>query len=88
MKGDFVILRTFDTPLVRRVVEMVDDVIFIASDNEFSRLVNGLDAADPIGFPSQDVFQYDPKLEKDLARGKVEWKRLTPYKGEGQSRKA
>jgi hypothetical protein len=79
MKGDFVLLRAFEGPLIGRVVEVADDVIWIASDDQFSLLAKGLPSADPVGFPRRDVFQYDPKLEKDTARGKVNWSRLKPY---------
>jgi hypothetical protein len=85
MKGDFVVLRAYDGPVVRRVVEVVGDVVYIASDDQFSLIASGLPSVEPVGFPRRDVFQYDPELEKDISRGKVEWQRLTPYtqKGEG-----
>ncbi|MEK6244042.1 MAG: hypothetical protein AABM33_06020, partial [Pseudomonadota bacterium] len=79
MKGDFVILRAFGGPIVRRVVAQADEIVFIASDEQFSLLVNGLPALEPVGFHRRDVFQYAPTLEKEIARGKVDWTRLTPY---------
>lgn len=88
MKGDFVVLRAFGGPAVGRLVEMVEDIVFVASESEFSNLVNGLPAIDPVGFPVRDVFQYTPELQKEIARGEVNWTRFKPYKEKAEAEKA
>ncbi len=86
MKGEFVVLRAYDGPLVRRVVAAEQDVVYVATDEQYGLLAQGLPALEPVGFPREDVFQYDPKLEKEIARGKVDWQRLTPYTEKEKSR--
>ena len=88
MKGDFVILRTFEGPRVRRVLELADDVVWIVTDDEFYKEINGVPSLEPVGFPYRDVFQYDPGLEKEIASGQVNWSRLKPYKEKSEDRKA
>ena len=81
MTGEFVIVRAYNGPLIRRVLEVRPGVVYIASEEQYELWERGQPALEPVGFRLQDVFQYEPKMGKELACGKVDWKRLTPYKG-------
>lgn len=87
MKGDLVITRSISGPNVCRVVEVKANIIFIASPEQFELRERGLPTLNPVGFRADDVFQYEPKLKKEIARGKVEWNRLKPYKEKTKSSK-
>jgi hypothetical protein len=84
MKGDFVVVRSVSGPLLRRVEEIQGRIVFISSPEQHDLRAKGLPALDPVGFPREHVFHYDAKLEKDIARGKVQWERLTPYKAKSE----
>lgn len=88
MKGDFVVVRSVSGPLVCRVEEALEKTVFISSPDQHDLRVKGLPALDPVGFLRADVFEYDQRLKKDIARGKVDWKRLTPYKGKNENAEA
>ena len=67
MQGDLVIVRAFrGKPLVRRVWDKVGHGVYITDDAHFKRLLAGEKISQPVGFPREDVFRYDP----DLARRK------------------
>lgn len=77
MRGSLVIVRTYgDVPVVRRVWERRSNKVYISEESQFQRLMAGQDALVPIGFPCEDVFEYDPKMSADLAQGRVEWNKL------------
>ena len=77
MKGDKVIVRAFrNKPLVRRVWEVTSDVIFICSEENYNALSSGNEGLLPVGFPREDVYRYNPKI--DLST-QVQWDKLSAY---------
>ena len=83
MQGDLVIVRAFrGRPLVRRVWEEVKHGVYITDDTHFQRLLAGEKDSQPIGFPREDVFRYDPELAKEMdvlyQTGKWDWTKLVP----------
>lgn len=83
MRGDLVIVRAFrGVPLVRRVWEEVERGVYITDDTYFERLLAGEKSIQPIGFPREDVFRYDPDLAKEMdtlyQSGKWDWTKLDP----------
>lgn len=83
MKGDIVIVRTYGgVPLIRRVWEEDESGVYITDDVQLKRLLAGGYAIQPIGFPREDVFRFDPelaaKMDQFSKRGDWDWNRLTP----------
>jgi hypothetical protein len=84
MQGDLVIVRTYGgVPLVRRVWNEDDSYIYITNDEQLELLIKGQKALEPIGFPREDVFKYDPKLASEMDRlvksEKWEWNKLVSF---------
>lgn len=84
MRGDFVIVRSFGgIPLIRRLWDEGDHAVFITNDEQFQLLTKGENAIEPIGFPREDVFKYDPELASLMDRlvksGKWDWNKLASY---------
>lgn len=79
MKGDKVIVRSFgNKPLVRRVWEVAQDVVFICSEENYIALSSGKAGLLPVGFPKEFVFRYNPKQDAVLNTPNV-WNRLELY---------
>jgi hypothetical protein len=79
MRGTIVIARAFgDAPLVRRVWEVANGLVYLLTDAEFAKLEAGHDALPPIGFPAGDVFAYEVEALKQ--KGTVNWQRLNHWK--------
>jgi hypothetical protein len=83
MRGDLVIVRAFrGVPLVRRVWEEVERGVYITDDAHLEQLLAGEKTIQPIGFPREDVFRYDPELAArmdDLVKkGEWDWTKLAP----------
>lgn len=84
MRGDFVIVRTFgNIPLIRRLWDESDYCVYITNDEQFQLLTNGKEALQPIGFPREDVFQYDPEIASSMDQlvksGKWDWNKLASF---------
>jgi hypothetical protein len=78
MRGDLVIVRAYKgVPLVRRVWEEVEHGVYITDDTNLKRLLAGEDAIQPIGFPREDVFKFDPEIASKI--DDLDWDRLTPF---------
>ena len=85
MRGDFVIVRAFgNIPLIRRVWDEDDKAVYITNDEQFQFLIEAKEALEPIGFPREDVFKYDPELASSMDRllkgGKWDWDKLRSFK--------
>jgi hypothetical protein len=83
MRGDLVIVRAFNSrPLVRRVWEEVEHGVYITDDTHFELLMAEEPTIQPVGFPREDVFKFDPELAAimdDLIQGgKWDWIKLVP----------
>lgn len=79
MKGDLVVLRSADGPLLGRVLDATEGLVYIASPEQYQRRAEGLAALDPVVFPREHVFIYDPNAEVMLARGDFAWTDAVPY---------
>ena len=77
MRGDTVIVRAFGgKALKRRVWGTGDGLVYITSNEEFEKLVAGKPAAEPIGFPKEDVFI---DTANESGNGSVDWSQLAPW---------
>jgi hypothetical protein len=77
MRGDTVIVRAFGgKALIRRVWGTGDGLVYITSNEEFEKLVAGKPAAEPIGFPKEDVFKNTATNSNETG---VDWSRLQPW---------
>jgi hypothetical protein len=65
MKGDKVIVRTFDgEPRVLIVWDSVKDMILVCNEENYQALTSGENGLWPVGIPKTDVFTYDSKVIK------------------------
>ncbi|MCH7922482.1 MAG: hypothetical protein IH975_05550 [Nitrospinae bacterium] len=81
MQGKRVIVRDFiGRPLERIIWEVAKGAVFITNDEQFKKLIKGAeDALLPIGFPPEDVFEYDPPWMEALqesAGEEPDWSKL------------
>lgn len=77
MRGDVVLVRTFNGKAVkRRVWDVGDSVVYVTNDEQFERLAAGKTAIEPIGFPKEDVFE---DAEHESSDDTTDWGRLTPW---------
>ncbi len=78
MRGELVIVRGFGgVPLVRRVWEEAEHGVYITDDTHLKRLLAGKSETQPIGFPREDVFKFDPEIaatmDNLIQTGKWDW---------------
>jgi len=95
MRGDVVLARAFEGKPLRRIVwEEKGEIVMIFHPDYYERALRGEDAR-PIGFPAEDVFEFDEALFKSLLaavqRGGHDsleglWKQARPYRGGSLSR--
>lgn len=83
MKGDLVIVRAFrGVPLIRRIWEEVERGVYITDDAHLERLLAGEESIQPVGFPREDVFRFDPELAAGMddlvKKGEWDWTKLVP----------
>jgi hypothetical protein len=86
MRGDKVIVRSFgDRPLVRRVWSANEHGVYISAEQEFEKLTRGEEALSPVGFPREDVFEFDPEVAATAERAngpdQFDWGRLNLWEG-------
>jgi hypothetical protein len=84
MQGEKVIVRAFEKePLVRYIWAVFPDVIYICSEEGYQKLMAGEEWR-PVGFPREDVFQYDPgngdALSENWRHDPCFWEHLTRWK--------
>ena len=87
MRGTIVILRAYlGQPIVRNVWDVNEMVVYITNDEYFQKLMAGADAPLPVGFPREDVFEYDPELAGSLEilyqSGALDWEKLRKWRPE------
>jgi hypothetical protein len=83
MRGDLVIVRAFrGVPLVRRIWEEVERGVYITDDAHLEKLLAGEETIQPVGFPREDVFRFDPEIAKEMdalyQAGEWDWTKLAP----------
>lgn len=72
--GEFVVVRDYQSrPVVCRVSGVSPTAVYVSSDAEYAKIINGMEALEPVGFPRVDVFRYDATVQALLERGPVEW---------------
>ena len=77
MRGPKVIVRCYGgRPAIRRVWAHDSRKVFLADDEQYSRLESGLLRGFPLGFPRDDVFEYDERVARQVLEGSndpVQW---------------
>jgi hypothetical protein len=69
MRGTLVWVRDLYGDFHKRVVwDNGKRVVYITERSQFERLLKGLDAPTPIGFPREDVFTDEPKEGKSITK--------------------
>lgn len=83
MKGETVVLRTFDArPKIAKVWDFSGNVVAICSEENYQRLIDGLTDIMPIGFKVYDVFVCTPEIEDQVRQNPnsdLDWKSLKPW---------
>lgn len=84
MKGEFVIVRSYGgEPLLRRIWDINGNIVYITNDEQYQILIKGESAIGPIGFPREDVFQYDKAMAELIGpygeNGKWDWNKLVHF---------
>ena len=59
MRGQVVVVKSFTGPLVRRVWEVMNGVVFVVTDDRLAELEHGNGEVPFIGFPLADVYEMD-----------------------------
>lgn len=68
MRGDLVVVKEFGgRPLIRRVWDSNDEVVYVCSEERYNFLLSGEDDRYPIGFPREYVFGYDQSIVGTLS---------------------
>jgi hypothetical protein len=84
-QGQQVFVRAFGGKvLVRRVWEETPEAVYICSEENFERLMNGLLGLWPVAFPHEHVVRYDPNIARMLPdpsqNADLIWEQLTPLR--------
>ena len=80
MRGTLVIARDYiGRALVRRVWDAGSKMIWLSEESQFRQLSTGGASLQPVGFPVEDVFAYDPKAEAAIANGSLNWGSLKKF---------
>ena len=80
MKGSLVIARCYEgLPAVLRIWDLGRKVIYLSEESQFQRLMSGMEAMLPIGFPPEDVFAYDPSFAENVSTRSVDWNLLRTF---------
>ena len=80
MRGSLVIARCYGgRPVVLRVWDAGSKLIYLSEESQFQQLSTGMDALRPIGFPTEDVFAYDPALAEKIESGSLDWSSLRKF---------
>jgi hypothetical protein len=82
-KGDcglLVIVRCYgDEPGIRRVLSITNTAVFVCRQESYEAILAGEKDAPMVGFPVQDVFQFDETAAVAIAAGRApDWRRLRP----------
>jgi hypothetical protein len=90
MAGELVIVRAFgDEAVVMKVWEEGEATVYVLGPVEYSRHAAGESSLCPIGFPIEDVFEFEMKLFADLSDAYSQrdhaaladlWRRATPIR--------
>lgn len=84
MQGEIVIVRTHgDIPVVRRVLEVKNGVVYITTDEQLSLFMSGKKQILSVGVPVEDVYKYDQRvlktIEKTGSKSGIDWDRLSKW---------
>lgn len=79
MRGKLVIVRAYgDKPLARRVWDLGPGVVYIHDEEQFQRHLDGDECLPPVGFPIEDVFEYDAAWMS--SNDNRDWSCLKPWR--------
>jgi hypothetical protein len=80
MRGSLVIARDYKwSALVRRVWESGSKLIYLSEEASFQQLSTGRTGLIPVGFPADDVFEYDPAVIEKIGTGSFDWNSLRRF---------
>lgn len=83
MRGERVVVRDFKgRPVVCRVWDEDQSGVYVVNEEGLKLLQSHEGAAIliPIGFPREDVFEYDPGVVKLVGQESADWSRLNQWK--------
>lgn len=67
MRGQLVVVKDVNGDmLVRRIWDISTTCVFIHSEDQWVKRMNGETSLDPVGFPIKDVFIYDERAKREL----------------------
>lgn len=76
-RGTHVIARCYkDKPVVLVIWAESGNCILLSTEENFERLLTGVEAPAPVGFARHDVFIYDDRIRADSGVG--DWRTLKP----------
>jgi hypothetical protein len=86
MRGETVIVRTYgNQPSALKVWDADSKHVCVCDEEIYQLLSLGISERNPIGFPREDVFYYDPKLwqevEREYEANPSVWNKLKPWRG-------
>ena len=82
MRGEKVIVRVFGgRPVVARVWDADEFAVYICDEDNFMRMTEGKEALWPVGFPKEDVFEYDPNSLSGYGLSAWDWKNVKSWTG-------
>jgi len=78
MKGQKVIVRAYgNVPLLRRVWDANEKTVYVMAEDEYQKLLAGLESYDPVGFSVKDTFEYTEGL---VLSDSIDWSKLVKWK--------
>jgi hypothetical protein len=80
MRGQIVVVKDVnESLLIRRVWDCSGKCVYIHSEEEWDKRIRGEKSLEPVGFPVEDVFQYDDKAKTELESPNPSLEGLTPF---------
>lgn len=68
MRGETVIVRAFGgRPLIKKIWSVGARVVYLLDETDLEKMLAGGGGVQPIGFPKEDVFRYDPETAGALS---------------------
>lgn len=83
-RGDTIVVRSYgNKPLIRRVWQVTDRAVYIHSEENYQKHIQGIAVVGPVGFPRDDAYVYEPDTfpadAEGVSQGATFWHQLRPY---------
>ncbi len=76
-KGSKIVARDCDDKaLIRLLWDIGEQCVYVCSSEQFKNLLNGDLSAPAIGFPIDDVYEYDESIEAKINSNLFDWNSL------------